>query len=281
MTRGLQRALLMLAVFLVGLVGVAFFAGSQRHRSQAPVILPGPQDAAQLAAARAFIDHLTVPAAARRDPYDSVCRVTTTYCVTSTTLPENDLVSQVADRVVGAGAKQNNLLGSCRVQSPAAINCTIRFDVGGARIEIRGGPGPYVAVLPADVPESRTPQGQALGPWSEVNPLPAGWVTTATCEMVLADGCQWYESDQPGEPNRASVPGTLPLVYAQAGDALIAKGFLVNRAPCRVASNGAGACLLGGFQFRTLGGRDGESVQVMLRAADSARVTIEIRVNAR
>src|SRR5438132_12526336 len=119
MSRGLHRALLMLAVFLVGLGGVAFAASDERQRAQPPLVLPGPQDAVQLAAAQHFIEHLTVPAGAQRDPYDSACRVTTTYCLTSTTLTENNLDSKVAAQVVASGAKQNNLLGGCRVQSPA------------------------------------------------------------------------------------------------------------------------------------------------------------------
>ena len=280
MTRGLQRALLMLAAFVVGLAGVAFLVAGRHPGDNPALVLPGPQNPAQLAAAQAFIGRLPVPAGAQRDAYDSACRVTTTYCITSTTLTESNLASQVAARIVAGGAKQDNLLGGCRIPSVARVNCTIRFDVDGARVEIRGGPGPYVAVLPSDVPDPRTPQGEALGPWSEVDPLPAGWVKAATCEMTMAHGCRWYESDLSGQQNRPSVPGPLPIVYAQARQSLIEKGFLVGTQPCAAAPDGSGACLLSGFQFRTLGGHDGEGVQVMLRAADSAHVTIEVRVSA-
>ena len=117
----------------------------------------------------------------------------------------------------------------------------------------------------------------ALGPWATANPLPAGWAPTATCELVRADGCHAYDSDR---RDRQVVLGSLAMLYSEAQQALSQQGFVVRRTPCTAPTDGTGACAVSGFRFRTLGGKDGESVSLIFRAIDREHATLVATVNA-
>jgi hypothetical protein len=264
------------------------------HRSSSPGIDnfgAGSQEPAALAATRSMLSGLETPAGSTLDPYSTACIAAAAVCWSST-LPPSTLTARTREQLKAAGA---TVLGHDCDDRRADAGCWWLFDYHGVHIGADIGStgtdeataGRYVAlrVSTSDHPSAElvrpgsvTAASRPLGTWAVVSPLPSAWNMVASCSKPVIGGCNEYRNDW---HHPVAVTSDLTQAAAALRVALTADGFRVDNARCYPpTSTHVGSCVTSGTRFRTLGGHDGESVFVALRAPDAAHVTVRISVTA-
>jgi hypothetical protein len=241
----------------------------QGSRPDAPDI--GATDPAHVAAAHALLSRMPAADQAMIDPYQSSCLFLSALCETSATLSPAALVDEVTAQLVAAGGTAKSR--SCKmptagVEEYAQSTCSAVVDYHGSRLALGAGSAlaanpnrTWLRITTATMIAS-LPAPTALGPWTEVDPLPAEWAARATCTVRVSTGCDKYE--QPLTDSPLIGRSTTDLCSASA-QALTANGYLITMERTFAAtSTHAARCLLFGSRFRTAGARDGVDVVLLI-----------------
>ena len=274
----------LLLVFALSWAAIAVFAYG--GLSGAPSAPPGT--AVQIAAAQDFVTGLPAVAGAEVDPYDTACEQPRTWCLTSTTLTDQQLATEALAVLTAQGASVSS--HSCARSRAPRPTCSATLHYRGTRLSLDSdalniaialSPSTRSSTTLAVAVDGDTGGGpvQPLGAWSSINPLPAAWPVDPPCITRPAQGagCDAHELASAAAP---AFPGTLATATAAAVASLQAGGFAVHEKCVHTQRLVGSHCVLMITKYWSRGGGDGITGALSVRERSASTVSISVYVAA-